>query len=121
MQTKTAYRNSFIYGSYKQEPYSTVIWAIDLFQVVLAFVSVVWMLNTSVSWAGELLSAIFCAGFPLLLLTKGLLAFISYRNWQQHAASFRRPDLMTALFAAELLLASIAVLAVIVLLIVQSV
>lgn len=121
MHTKTVYRNSFIYGTSKQEPYSSAIWAIDLFQVVLAFTSVLWMLNTSVSWAGELLSAIFCAGFPLLLLTKGLLAFISYRNWQQHAASLRRPDLLTALFAAELLLASVAILAVIVLLVIQSV
>lgn len=121
MHTKTVYSNPFIYGSHKQEPYSSAIWAIDLFQVVLAFATVLWMLNTTVSWASELLSAIFCAGFPLLLLTKGLLAFISYRNWQQHPSSFRRPDLMTALFAAELLLASVAILAAIALLIVQSV
>ena len=121
MHTKTAYRNSFIYGSHKQEPYSSVIWAIDLFQVILAFAAVLWVFNTSVSWAGELLSAIFCAGFPLLLLTKGLLAFLSYRNWQQHTASFPRPDLKTALFAAELLLASSGVMVAIVLLIIQSV
>lgn len=120
MQTKTAYRHAFIYGSNKQEPYSAVIWAIGLFQVILAFASVIWMLNTSVSWAGELVTAIFCAGFPLLLLTKGLLAFLSYRNWQAHPSDFRRPDLMTALFAAELLLASLAVVSVIVLLLVQS-
>jgi hypothetical protein len=120
MHTKTVYRNSFIYGSHKQEPYSSVIWAIDLFQVVLAFAAVLWMFNTSVSWAGELLSAIFCAGFPLLLVIKVLLAFISHRNWQQHASSFRRPDLMTALFAAELLLASVAVVVIIALLIIQS-
>lgn len=120
MQTNTANRYSLLYTPNKQEPYSAIIWAIDLFQVVLAFISVLWMLNTTVSWAGELLSAIFCAGFPLLLLTKGLLAFLSYRNWQTHAGSYRRPDLMTALFAAELVLASIAMLTVIVLLLVQS-